>query len=117
MKKKVERLRECERRLQELKAMLEPIGFIIRGSLQTMYNECGKPSCRCHKSPANRHGPYHHWTRKLQGKTVGRNLTDEEEPIFRKAIENSRNLEKIMREMYQVSERALELIAQGAGVD
>jgi len=36
---------------------------------------CGNATCRCHKDPHNRHGPYHYWTRKSAGKTVGMMLT------------------------------------------
>lgn len=108
------RLLRYEQRFNELKAMLESIGFLSRGSVQTKRAVCGKATCRCHAEPANRHGPYHHWTRKLHGKTVGRLLGDQELRVYRGAIENSRKLEKTLRKMYEVSERALELVARKA---
>jgi len=39
---------------------------------------CGYPRCRCHADPPLLHGPYHQWTRKINGKTVTRMLTDDQ---------------------------------------
>jgi hypothetical protein len=44
---------------------------------------CGNATCRCHKNPQNRHGPYHYWTRKSASKTVGMMLTEDELPVYR----------------------------------
>ena len=43
--------------------------------------------------PEARHGPYHYWTRKARGKTVGLKLTEEELGLYREWIENNRELE------------------------
>ena len=58
-----------------LKAKLQAVGFIGQGSVQTRRIACGSPTCRCHHDPDARHGPYHYWTRKARGKTVGLKLT------------------------------------------
>ena len=97
--------------------MLQPISIIILSLLRTMVIECGRPSCRFHKRSVDRYEPYFHWTRKLRGKTVRRHLSDEKEPIVREAIENSRNLEQIVREIFESSARSLELVAQGVRSD
>jgi hypothetical protein len=68
---------------------------------------CGNATCRCHKDPHNRHGPYHYWTRKSAGKTVGMMLTEDELPVYREWIKNQRNVERILREMRKVSTRVL----------
>ena len=52
-------------------AELQTLGFIGQGSVSTRRITCGRPACRCHSDPEARHGPYHHWTRKARGKTVG----------------------------------------------
>jgi hypothetical protein len=106
---KAERIRKYTERYDELKTQLNTVGFICSGSVQSRRIECGKAACRCHADPENRHGPYHYWTRKARGKTVGLMLTEDEIPIYRKWIENSRNLEQILREMRNVSSRALAL--------
>lgn len=103
------RLLKYSDRYNALKAELQTIGFISQGSLQTQRLACGNPGCRCHQDPKDRHGPYHYWTRKQAGKTVGRKLTDDELSIYREWIDNNRKLQRILREMRRVSARALAL--------
>ena len=106
---KSKRMLQYLARYDALKAELQTIGFVSQGSVQTCSMECGKTPCRCHEDPANRHGPYHYWTRKSRGKTVGLKLTADELPLYREWIENNRNLERVLREMRTVSTRALAL--------
>ena len=73
-----------------LKAELQTLGFLCQGSLQTRRVACGKTTCRCHHDPDARHGPYHYWTRKARGKTVGTHLTEDEIVLYREWIENNR---------------------------
>lgn len=104
------RLLKYTERYDALKRELQAVGFICLGSVQTGRRECGKPTCRCHQAPENRHGPYHGWTRKAGGKTVGLMLTEDELPVYREWIQNQRKLERILRRMRNVSTRALALI-------
>lgn len=104
-----DRLLQYTARYAALKRELQAVDFICLGSVQTRRMECGKPTCRCHEAPENRHGPYHYWTRKVGGKTVGLMLTDAELPLYRAWIENNRTLDRILREMRRVSTRALAL--------
>ena len=93
-----------------LKAKLQAVGFIGQGSVQTRRIACGSPTCRCHHDPDARHGPYHYWTRKARGKTVGLKLTEDELGLYREWIENNRELERLVKEMRRVSSRVLALI-------
>ena len=102
-----ERMLKHTERYNALKAELQAIGFVCCGSVQTRRMVCGNATCRCHKDPQNRHGPYHYWTRKSAGKTVGMMLTEDELPVYREWIKNQRNLERILREMRKVSTRVL----------
>ena len=70
------------------------LGFIGQGSVQTRRIACGSPTCRWHHDPDARHGPYHYWTRKARGKTVGLKLTEDELGLYREWIENNRELER-----------------------
>ena len=101
------RMLQYSDRYNALKAELQAIGFICQGSVQTRRLACGNPGCRCHQDPQNRHGPYHYWTRKQRGKTVGLKLTDQELAIYHEWIQNNRKLERILRQMRAVSARAL----------
>ena len=84
--------------------------LLAAGSVQTRRIACGSPTCRCHHDPDARHGPYHYWTRKARGKTVGLKLTEDELGLYREWIENNRELERLVKEMRRVSSRVLALI-------
>ena len=71
----------------------EPVGHTLACGL------CGRPACRCHTDPEARHGPYHYWTRKARGKTVGLKLTEDELGLYREWIDNNRELERLVKEM------------------
>lgn len=103
------RLEKCRKRYAQLKAELRELGFVCVGSLQTRLLECGKTGCRCHEDPANRHGPYHYWTRKLHGRTIAVLIAEDELALYREWIENNRALHRAVREMRKVSARALVL--------
>jgi len=97
-------------RYAKTKREIQDLGFVLIGSVQSRYQQCGKPWCHCHIDPANRHGPYYYWTRKVKGKTVGMLLTKEEYDIYRDWIANGRALNRLTRTMQQTSKRALAAI-------
>ncbi len=103
------RMMEYLERYNALRVELQAVGFVCQGSIQTRSIQCGKASCSCHDDPDNRHGPYHYWTRKSRGKTVGLMLTDDELPLYREYIQNNRKLDRLLRQMRNVSARALAL--------
>lgn len=109
MKSRQGQLLQWQQRYAKLKQELQSVGFVCVGSLQTRFLECGTASCRCHQDPANRHGPYHYWTRKVQGKTIAVLLSPEEAEFYREWIQNNRQLDHLVREMRRVSARALKL--------
>ena len=103
-------MHQYEKQYDGLKAELQTLGFIGQGSVSTRRITCGRPACRCHSDPEARHGPYHHWTRKARGKTVGLKLTEDELGLYREWIENNRELERLVKEMRRISSRVLALI-------
>ena len=103
-------LRRYEEQYDALKAELQTLGFVGQGSVHTRRITCGRATCRCHDDPDARHGPYHYWTRKARGKTVGLKLTEDELVLYREWIENNRKLERLVKEMRHLSSRALALI-------
>ena len=62
----------------EITARLADVSFALPGTLADRMTRCGHPGCRCHADPPQRHGPYHQWTRKKNGKTATRILTDDQ---------------------------------------
>ena len=103
-------MRRYEKQYDALKTELQTLGFIGQGSVSTRRITCGRLACRCRNDPEARHGPYHYWTRKARGKTVGLKLTDEELGLYREWIENNRELERLVKEMRRVSSRVLALM-------
>jgi hypothetical protein len=108
-KNRSDRLQAWQQRYLELKQQMQTVGFVCVGSMQTRYLACGSPSCRCHRDPAKRHGPYHYWTRKVRGRTVAVLLRQEEVPLYREWIQNNRQLDRLVREMRSISARLLSL--------
>ena len=91
----------------ELKRELLNIGYICKGSIVSSYRKCGKPYCKCAKNENAKHGPYWLWTRKENGKTVTKHLSKKQINLCKEFIQNSKKLEKIIKEMREISIKAL----------
>ncbi len=105
-----EHLARVRRRYDALLAEVVKIGFVASGSLAPRYNRCGKHNCRCHGDPPQLHGPYWHWTAKVDGKTVNRRLSDAEAAIYQEWIANDRRLAELTNQLRAVAHEALELM-------
>jgi hypothetical protein len=99
-----------DRAYRQLKDRLAGLGFALPGSLTERWTTCGKPGCRC-AGPAQRHGPYIEYTRKLNGKTAGRRLTAQQAEQYRAWIANRRALDQITAGMDELSQQAAQLLA------
>jgi hypothetical protein len=62
----------------EITARLADLAFALPGTVADRLTRCGYPGCRCRADPPQPHGPYHQWTRKKNGKTATRILTDDQ---------------------------------------
>jgi len=111
-KRNSERLRAYERRYRELAGQLADIGYITAGSVAPRYNKCGKANCACHADPPKLHGPYWHWTAKVDGKTVNRRLSDHEAELYTEWITNDRRTRALLTEMRALAAKATALILQ-----
>ncbi len=90
-------------RWRQLLAQLQEIGPFRRGTLLSVTNVCGKPTCRCHAQPPQPHGPYWQWTRKVQGKTVSLRLSHEQAALLRVWLDNARHLDELIAQLDQLS--------------
>jgi hypothetical protein len=96
----------AERRAQQaIAARLAEAGFALPGTLLERNMRCGKPNCRCHADPPQLHGPYHQWTRKIEGKTLTRNLTDDQVARYRPWFDNAQRLRELLAELEHLSLR------------
>ena len=78
-------------------------GPALPGTLVVRAYECGKPRCRCHTSPAARHGPYAEWTRKIGGKTITRRLTPAEHAEYQPLFDNAKKLRALLAELQDLT--------------
>jgi hypothetical protein len=70
------------------------IDSILVGSVTKRYSPCGKVNCICSKGKQFWHGPYYIWTRKENGKTITKSLSQKQAKFTKKAIKNMRKLQK-----------------------
>ena len=75
---------------------LGAFGPALPGTLSERYMRCGKKTCRCKADPPQLHGPYHHWTRTMAGKTVTKSLTEVQAERYRPWFENARRLREAL---------------------
>lgn len=101
-----------QRRYRELARQLADIGYITAGSIAARYNRCGKTNCACHAEPPKLHGPYWHWTAKIDGKTVNRRLSQREADLYNEWITNDRHARAILAQMRALAAKATNLILQ-----
>ena len=84
-------------------AELTQAGFILPGTLTERMTRCGYAGCRCHADPPQLHGPYHQWTRKKNGKTATRILTDEQLADYGPWFDNHKRLRELIAELEALS--------------
>ena len=111
-KRTTARLDNYERRYRELAGKFADIGYIAAGSVAARYSRCGKPNCACHADPAKLHGPYWHWTAKIDGKTVNRRLSQREADLYNEWIANDRHARALLTQMRTLAAKATSLILQ-----
>jgi hypothetical protein len=84
-------------------AALASAGFALPGTLADRMTRCGHPGCRCHGGTPRLHGPYHQWTRKKDGKTSTRILSDEQLADYGPWFDNHRRLRELVAELETLS--------------
>lgn len=101
-------LEKLVKKYDELQKQLAQTGYICSGSIMSLYRKCGKSNCGCKDNPHMRHGPYHIWTRKKNGKTVTRSLSEKQAERCLEHIQNFKKLEKIIEEMKKITIQIIE---------
>ena len=84
-------------------AALAAAGFALPGTLADRMTRCGRPNCGCHADPPRLHGPYHQWTRKKDGKTATRILSDDQLADYQPWFDNHRRLRELIAELEELS--------------
>lgn len=104
------RLASYERRYRDLARQLSEIGWIASGSVARRASRCGKPYCACASDPERRHGPYWHFTAKVNGKTVNKRLSEKEAHLYQEWIANERAARGLLSEMRAIAAKAEALL-------
>jgi hypothetical protein len=78
-------------------------GPALPGTLTVRSYACGKRRCRCHADPPVLHGPYAEWTRKIDGKTVTRRLSDAELAAWQPLFDNARKIRTLVAELHDLT--------------
>jgi hypothetical protein len=87
----------------EITASLTGPAFALPGTLADRMTRCGHASCRCHADPPALHGPYHQWTRKKNGRTSTRILSDDQLADYGPWFDNHRRLRELITELEKLS--------------
>ncbi|MBN2552685.1 MAG: hypothetical protein JXB06_07935 [Spirochaetales bacterium] len=95
-------------RYGELRKQLAHIGPVCNGTVMSVYRKCGKPNCGCKESEQMQHGPYHIWTRKENGKTVTRSLSEKQARLCSRYIENFKKMESVIEKMKKLTIQVIE---------
>jgi len=93
-----------DRRVKDrIVAELATSGFALPGSILERRICCKKPGCRCMAEPPQLHGPYYQWTRKLNGKTVTRLLTNEQKERYEVWFDTAKRIRSLLAELEALS--------------
>jgi hypothetical protein len=84
-------------------AALAAAGFALPGTLADRMTRCGRPNCGCHADPPRLHGPYHQWTRKKDGETATKILSDEQLTDYQPWFDNHRRLRELIANLEELS--------------
>jgi hypothetical protein len=94
---------DAEQRRAEITAEIAELGPALPGSLVERRTRCANPNCRCRADPPQLHGPYLSWTRKVDGKTVTRNLDPDQVERYHPWFDNARRLRELVTELHQIA--------------
>jgi hypothetical protein len=101
-------LQRARERIDSIRASLRGFELICSGTLSQRWKTCGKPTCHCATDPAARHGPYYQWIRMRAGKPAQRYVSEQQAQILRQAIDNYRQVKKLLRDWEENTERIID---------
>jgi hypothetical protein len=99
---------QAKSRQRLIASEIAKLGPCLPGSLVMRTTRCGTPTCHCHSDPAQRHGPYPSWIRKVGDKSVTRTLSLEQLQRYRPLFENTKRLRELVNELEELSARVVE---------
>ncbi len=90
------RILTLERQIEKVKADIDALSDLRRGSLSKQYNICGSPGCKCKASPPKKHGPYYQLSFTKNGKSSSKFVNKKNAKIVNQQVKNYANLRKLV---------------------
>lgn len=100
--------KELKKNYKKLIKQIHGVGFVIKGSIGTVYYKCGYKNCICNKDKSKRHGPYYVLTKKEKGKTISKKISKKQVEVCKTYIENNKKLKAIIDKMRTLSSKSLD---------
>lgn len=88
--------RRLRQRTEKLRRHITAMDYACSGTLHSRTKTCGQAACRCATDPAARHGPYHEWSRRKDGRLVHSTLAPAQLSLVQRAIANRREIERLL---------------------
>jgi hypothetical protein len=87
-------------RTKQLRQAISDMDYVASGTLHVRTKVCGRKNCRCAVDPEARHGPYHEWSRRENGRLLHSVVTPEQAALLTTALDNHRELLELL-ELWQ----------------
>lgn len=101
-------VQRAQAQIERIRAPLAQDELMCSGTLSEHMMKCGKPNCGCASDPAVRHGPNCDWGRMRAGRQSHRYVSAQQAQILRQAIDNDREVKKLLREWEEHTERLID---------
>ncbi len=88
--------KRLRQRTAVLRRQISAMDYACSGTLHSRTKVCGQAACRCATDPTARHGPYHEWSRRKDGRLVHSVLGAEQVELVQRAIANRREIERLL---------------------
>jgi len=83
-------------RTQQMRHKIGRMDFVASGTIHVRTKVCGRKNCKCATDPELRHGPYHEWSRRKDGKLSHKIVTPEQAQLLKRAISNYREIQNLL---------------------
>lgn len=102
MKKNDKRILTLEKQIAKIKAEINRLEDIRRGSLSKQYNVCGSPGCKCKADRPKKHGPYYQLSFTKNGKSTSKFVNTKNAQVVNLQVKNYASLRKLIEKWIEL---------------
>jgi hypothetical protein len=88
--------RSLRARTQALRRAIAALDLLASGTVHVRTKVCGRENCRCAQDVNARHGPYHEWSRREDGRLLHSVVTPEQAKLLTEAINNHPKVQQLL---------------------